>query len=106
MMATQLRTNDVFHGIPDDALITDADECAFYAQDVFTKGPQPLAVLRPGSIDELSRGVGQATSAGIAVIPRCGGFDRRPGPNEPHHRNQRDGHDGDGRSRCVLASIV
>jgi FAD/FMN-containing dehydrogenase len=74
MMATRLRTNDVFHGIPDDALITDADECAFYAQDVFTKGPQPLAVLRPGSIDELSRGVGQATSAGIAVIPRGGGM--------------------------------
>jgi FAD/FMN-containing dehydrogenase len=73
-MAPQLRSNDVFHGIPDDALITDADECAFYAQDVFTKGPQPLAVLRPASIDELSRGVGQATKAGIAIIPRGGGM--------------------------------
>ena len=57
-----------------DALITDAVTCAFYAQDVFTKGPAPLAVFRPGSTEELSCGVAAATGEGIAIIPRGGGM--------------------------------
>jgi FAD/FMN-containing dehydrogenase len=60
--------------VPADALVTDVAECAFYAQDVFTKGPQPLAVFRPGSTEELSRGVAAATGEGIAIIPRGGGM--------------------------------
>ncbi len=66
--------NDPLSGFADDALITDPDECAFYAQDVFTKGPAPLAVFRPGSIAELSNGIRLATSRGIAIIPRGGGL--------------------------------
>ena len=57
-----------------DALLTDPADCALYAQDVFTKGPPPLAVFRPGSIAELAAGVRAATSAGIAIIPRGGGM--------------------------------
>jgi FAD/FMN-containing dehydrogenase len=60
--------------VPADALITDAAACAFYAQDVFTKGPAPLAVFRPGSTEELARGIAAATGEGIAIIPRGGGM--------------------------------
>jgi FAD/FMN-containing dehydrogenase len=73
-MATQLRPNDPLSGFDPASLITDAAECAFYAQDIFTDGPAPLAVFRPASKEELAKGVGQATAAGIAIIPRGGGM--------------------------------
>jgi FAD/FMN-containing dehydrogenase len=73
-MATQLRPNDPLAGIAPEALVTDPAECAFYAQDIFTNGPAPLAVFKPGSTKELSEGVARATAAGIAIIPRGGGM--------------------------------
>ncbi len=73
-MATQFRPNDPLAGIAADALITDPVECAFYAQDVFSKGPAPIAVFRPGSTRQLSEGIAQATAAGISIIPRGGGM--------------------------------
>jgi FAD/FMN-containing dehydrogenase len=73
-MATAHRSHDPLTGFPPEALITDPAECAFYAEDVFTVGPAPLAVFRPANIDELARGVGQATAAGIPIIPRGGGM--------------------------------
>lgn len=57
-----------------DAIITDPAECAFYAQDVFSVGPTPLAVFRPGGIAELAAGVAAAVPEGIALIPRGGGM--------------------------------
>ncbi len=57
-----------------DALITSAKDCALYAQDIFSQGPAPMAVFRPGNIDEMSAGVAAATSQGIAIIPRGGGM--------------------------------
>lgn len=73
-MATQFRPNDPLAGIAPEALITEPAECAFYAQDIFTDGPTPLAVFRPASTKELSEGVAQATAAGITIIPRGGGM--------------------------------
>jgi FAD/FMN-containing dehydrogenase len=73
-MATQLRPNDPLSGFDPASLITDAAECAFYAQDIFADGPAPLAVFRPASKEELAKGVGQATAAGITIIPRGGGM--------------------------------
>ncbi len=72
-MATRAQP-DFFDRFAPDALITDAAECAFYAQDVFTKGPAPLAVFRPGDIDELAAGVSAAAAEGLAIIPRGGGM--------------------------------
>jgi hypothetical protein len=66
--------NDPFAGFDPSSIITDATECEFYAQDVFTKGPAPLAVFRPASIEELSDGIGKATAQNIAIIPRGGGM--------------------------------
>ncbi len=60
--------------VPPAALVTDAAECAFYAQDVHTLGPQPLAVLRPGNIDELAAGLAAAARDGLAIVPRGGGM--------------------------------
>jgi FAD/FMN-containing dehydrogenase len=57
-----------------DALITDSAECAYYAQDVHTLGPLPLAVFRPDSIDALVAGVKVAAAEGLATIPRGGGM--------------------------------
>jgi FAD/FMN-containing dehydrogenase len=73
-VATQLRPNDPLAGIAPESLVTDPAECAFYAQDIFTDGPAPLAVFRPSSIKDLSAGIAQATAAGIAIIPRGGGM--------------------------------
>jgi FAD/FMN-containing dehydrogenase len=73
-MATAHRSHDPLSGFAPEALITDPAECAFYAEDVFTAGPAPLAVFRPANIDELARGVAKATAAGIPIIPRGGGM--------------------------------
>jgi FAD/FMN-containing dehydrogenase len=53
---------------------TSAEDCAFFATDVFTHGAPALAVVAPGSTSELSRCVALCTSAGFAVIPRGGGL--------------------------------
>ena len=57
-----------------DGLITDPAECDYYAQDIYSKGPEPLAVLRPADKEELARAVGIATVQGVAIIPRGGGM--------------------------------
>jgi FAD/FMN-containing dehydrogenase len=46
----------------------------FYAQDVYSAGTPPLAVLRPGTVAELQAAVRAATDAGLAVYPRGGGM--------------------------------
>lgn len=72
-MATLL-DRDLSEIIPPDALITDPAECAFYAQDVHTVGPQPCAVFRPDSIGQLSQGLKAAHARGLAIVPRGGGM--------------------------------
>lgn len=72
-MATALRP-DPLGGLPAEALITDPAECAFYAQDVHSLGPPPLAVFRPTSVEMLASGVGAATANGVAIVPRGGGM--------------------------------
>lgn len=57
-----------------DGLITDRAECEYYAQDVYSKGPEPLAVVRPSDKGALAEAVRLATSADIAVVPRGGGM--------------------------------
>jgi FAD/FMN-containing dehydrogenase len=72
-MATVLEHSleDLF---PPGSLITDPAECAFYAQDVHSTGPQPCAVFRPGDIDELSTGLRAAAARGLTIVPRGGGM--------------------------------
>lgn len=53
---------------------SDAAACAAMAEDIYSQGARPGLVVAPGSTDELSRVVGAATSAGLAVVPRGGGM--------------------------------
>ncbi|MCG8507000.1 MAG: FAD-binding oxidoreductase, partial [Sphingomonadales bacterium] len=55
-------------------VITDDVERRYFAEDVYTAGTPPLAVLRPGTVDELAQAVAAATEAGLAVFPRGGGM--------------------------------
>jgi len=77
-MASQLRTDDPVRALIDavgaPAVLTDAETCEFYTQDVFTRGPRALAVVRPSDKHALARAVGVATAHGLAVVPRGGGM--------------------------------
>ncbi|MEO7385682.1 MAG: FAD-binding oxidoreductase [Gammaproteobacteria bacterium] len=57
---------------PAHVLTGDADR-EFYAMDVYNQLKTPLAVVQPGTVEELQAVVRTATSAGIAVVPRGGG---------------------------------
>ena len=69
--AMQMRFEDA---IDPAALITDPDECAYYAQDVYSLGPVPRAVFRPANVDELASGIKAAANEGLDIIPRGGGM--------------------------------
>ncbi|MEM6909460.1 MAG: FAD-binding oxidoreductase [Pseudomonadota bacterium] len=56
------------------SIITDAPTLALFSHDVLSNGTPPLAVFRPASVDELAAGIGAATKAGIAIVPRGGGM--------------------------------
>ena len=72
-MATTLDDN-LSALFPAGSLVTDAEECAFYAQDVHSEGAAPCAVFRPADIDELSKGMAAAHARGLAIVPRGGGM--------------------------------
>ena len=57
-----------------DAVVTDADELAYFSTDVYSQGEPLLAVLRPDSAERLAAAVRELTAAGVAVIPRGGGM--------------------------------
>lgn len=60
--------------IGDDAVLTDDDTRAYHSQDVFAVGPTVAAVLKPTTIEALAEAVKIATSAGLAIFPRGGGY--------------------------------
>jgi FAD/FMN-containing dehydrogenase len=76
-MATQLETTsplDALTAALGPALRTDDAALTLYGQDVFTRGRDPMAIFAPKTVDELARGVGLATQAGLAIVPRGGGM--------------------------------
>jgi FAD/FMN-containing dehydrogenase len=56
------------------SLLTDDASLALFSHDVLSSGNHPLAVFCPQSVEELAKGVGAATSAGVAIVPRGGGM--------------------------------
>jgi len=58
----------------DANVLTGATSRRFYAQDVHGSGVLPLAVVRPGSVEELAAAVQLVTAAGAAVVARGGGM--------------------------------
>ncbi|HSW32380.1 MAG TPA: FAD-binding oxidoreductase, partial [Steroidobacteraceae bacterium] len=58
----------------DEHVLTDATSRRFHAQDVHGSGVLPLAVVRPGSPEELAAAVRLVTASGAAVVARGGGM--------------------------------
>lgn len=54
-------------------VLTSQADRDFYAMDVYSQRELPLAVVQPGSVEELQRVVRTATAAGVAVVTRGGG---------------------------------
>lgn len=53
-------------------LTSEADR-DFYAMDVYNQREIPLAVVQPGSVEDLQKVVRTATGQGVAIVPRGGG---------------------------------
>lgn len=51
----------------------DAADREFFATDVYNHLHTPMAVVSPGSVEQLSQTIAAATSRGIAIVPRGGG---------------------------------
>ncbi|MGE8279493.1 MAG: FAD-binding oxidoreductase [Stenotrophomonas sp.] len=58
----------------EDAVLCDAATLQLMAGDLYSSGPLPLAVIRPGDSASLAQAVGQITAAGLSVVPRGGGL--------------------------------
>ncbi len=67
------------------AIVTDAADLALHGQDVFTRGPDPLAIFRPGDWTMLARGIAAAAAEGLVIVPRGGGMSYTSGylPDAP-----------------------
>jgi FAD/FMN-containing dehydrogenase len=70
--------------IGSDAVLT-GELASPYVIDVYRRWEEPLAVVRPKSVEDLCAAVRTATSAGVAVFPRGGGASYTDGylPNRP-----------------------
>jgi FAD/FMN-containing dehydrogenase len=55
-------------------VLLDAADRQFYAQDVYNTATPPLAVARPGTVEELAAVVRACAEAGVAIVPRGGGM--------------------------------
>jgi D-lactate dehydrogenase (cytochrome) len=68
-------SRDLRKALPADSVLDDPASRRFYANDVFWQpGVEPLAIVCPGSTEELAAAVRIATTAGVAVVPRGGGM--------------------------------
>jgi FAD/FMN-containing dehydrogenase len=65
--------NDLAAIVGDRHVLTSEADRNFYAMDVYNQLRLPLAVVQPGSVEELQQVVRTATAAGIAVVTRGGG---------------------------------
>ena len=60
--------------VGDDRMTTDALECTYYSQDVYTKAAPAAVVVAPADTEQLAAVVKAAVKAGNAVIARGGGM--------------------------------
>ena len=56
-----------------DNLLTDPADTGFYANDVYSVGEAPLAVVRPADAREVAQIVAHCAKTGTPIIPRGGG---------------------------------
>ncbi|MEP0190857.1 MAG: FAD-binding oxidoreductase [Erythrobacter sp.] len=74
ILADQNRLEALRLILPESSLLIDAKSLALFSHDVLSRGKEPLAVFRPANVEELAKGVGAVTDAGLAVVPRGGGM--------------------------------
>jgi len=77
MVANESESRDILAGLrdvlgPDHVLTDDADR-EFYAMDVYSARELPIAVVQPGSHEDVVAIAGLAAAAGVALVPRGGG---------------------------------
>ena len=60
--------------VGDENVALDLQEREYYSQDYYRKGDTATAVVKPQTIEQLSKVVALATQAGLAVFPRGGGL--------------------------------
>jgi len=77
MVANESETHGVVEQLAEaigrEYVLTDAEEREFYAMDVYTAREVPLAVVQPGSLDDMVAVSRIASMAGVAMVPRGGG---------------------------------
>lgn len=68
-----------------NGVTTDPAERDYFSQDYFSKGVDTLAIVAPKNVEELSQTVKTATSNGLAIFPRGGGYSYTDGyaPTQP-----------------------
>ena len=54
-------------------VLTDQQSLEFYSMDVYRSFEIPIAVVQPGSVEELQEVVRVATGLGMAIVARGGG---------------------------------
>ena len=66
--------DDIMAIVGADSVLTDAQSCSFYSQDIYTKALTALAVVRPASTELVSNVIAVTTKRGHAVVTRGGGM--------------------------------
>ncbi len=75
MMATLAKPTLIDHLRETGAqVLTDAQTLDFFAHDIWSRGADLAAVVRPSDKHQLAAAVGAATAAGHPVVPRGGGW--------------------------------
>lgn len=77
MSANLMESKDILEdfraAIGAEHVLTEDADREFYAMDVYNFREMPLAVLQPGSVDDLQAIARVATAGGVALVPRGGG---------------------------------
>lgn len=71
---TDTLVDGLVQAIGPERVMTTKDDRRFYSQDVYRSGVPPLAVVRPGSVEEVQRCVALCAASGAAIVPRGGGM--------------------------------
>jgi FAD/FMN-containing dehydrogenase len=70
-----------------DRVETGEAACMFFATDISHRGATALAVVRPGTVEQVATAARICADAGLDVIPRGGGFSYTRGYVSESHRN-------------------
>jgi FAD/FMN-containing dehydrogenase len=77
MSANLMESNDILDRLRNtlgaDHVLCDPADREFFAMDVYNALELPLAVVQPGSVEELQEIARIASDAGVAMVPRGGG---------------------------------